>query len=211
LSTSLASELKRATSELHARVEQTGIIAKLIQGELTQSEYCLLLRNLAPLYRAMEMGLATHCEHPAIAPVYDPNLFRTPYLADDLVCLHGPDWREQITLSAAAREYANHVRELAAAKPALLVAHAYVRYMGDMSGGQIIKRRIARALNLPLNQGLSVHDFGSRAQLCARLHAFRTGLNQIPLTTEQQSEIIIEACVAFDHHVVIAQALSPDL
>ena len=31
----------------------------------------------------------------------------------------------------------------------LLLAHAYVRYLGDLSGGQFIRRRIAKVYNLP--------------------------------------------------------------
>lgn len=34
-------------------------------------------------------------------------------------------------------------------KSSLLLSHAYVRYLGDLSGGQYIRRRVAKAYELP--------------------------------------------------------------
>lgn len=54
---------------------------------------------------------------------------------------------------------------------ALLLAHAYVRYMGDLSGGQVIKPRLAKAYGVDVtdldspegnqgpNNGVSLYEF----------------------------------------------------
>lgn len=43
-----------------------------------------------------------------------------------------------------------------------LLAHAYVRYMGDLSGGQIIRNKIVKAYDLPdSGAGASFYDFKS--------------------------------------------------
>jgi heme oxygenase len=45
--------------------------------------------------------------------------------------------------------------------PSCLLAHAYVRYLGDMSGGQFIRRRIGKAYDLDLDRGdgIRFYDF----------------------------------------------------
>lgn len=40
-----------------------------------------------------------------------------------------------------------------------MLAHAYVRYLGDLSGGQFIRRRIAKAYGLEDSAGVSFYDF----------------------------------------------------
>lgn len=44
--------------------------------------------------------------------------------------------------------------------PSALLAHAYVRYLGDLSGGQIIRRRIAKAYDLDVVSGLGTEFYG---------------------------------------------------
>jgi len=59
--------------------------------------------------------------------------------------------------------YICRLRKIAdSADPSPLLAHAYVRYMGDLSGGQIIRRRLAKAYGLELSNagsGLDFYDF----------------------------------------------------
>lgn len=48
----------------------------------------------------------------------------------------------------AITEFTNHLTQISATRPALLLAHAYVRYLGDLSGGQIVRSRIRRVYTL---------------------------------------------------------------
>ncbi|KAI5453835.1 hypothetical protein NCC49_005645 [Naganishia albida] len=48
----------------------------------------------------------------------------------------------------AITQFASHLTEISATRPALLLAHAYVRYLGDLSGGQIVRSRIRRVYTL---------------------------------------------------------------
>jgi heme oxygenase len=51
-------------------------------------------------------------------------------------------------------EYITRIREFSeSSDPTRLLAHAYVRYLGDMSGGQILRRRIAKAYDLDADRG----------------------------------------------------------
>jgi heme oxygenase len=59
-------------------------------------------------------------------------------------------------------EYTMRLQELSeSSDPTRLLAHAYVRYLGDMSGGQFIRRRIAKAYDLDVDRGdgIRFYDF----------------------------------------------------
>jgi heme oxygenase len=45
-----------------------------------------------------------------------------------------------------------------------LLAHAYVRYLGDLSGGQIIGGRIKRAYGLKGKEGTAFYDFSAKGE-----------------------------------------------
>jgi heme oxygenase (biliverdin-producing, ferredoxin) len=59
-------------------------------------------------------------------------------------------------------DYVNRIHELSDSEdPSSLLAHAYVRYLGDLSGGQTIRHTIAKAYGLDeaSGQGLSFYAF----------------------------------------------------
>ncbi|KAJ9103727.1 hypothetical protein QFC21_002187 [Naganishia friedmannii] len=49
----------------------------------------------------------------------------------------------------ALSNFVDHLRQISKERPALLLAHAYVRYLGDLSGGQIVRGKIRRVYGLP--------------------------------------------------------------
>jgi len=61
-------------------------------------------------------------------------------------------------------EYTTHLQALSdSADPSLLLAHAYVRYVGDLSGGQVIRRHVAKAYGTDVasGEGVRFYDFKS--------------------------------------------------
>jgi hypothetical protein len=48
----------------------------------------------------------------------------------------------------AITQFTQHLTSISSTRPALLLAHAYVRYLGDLSGGQIVRSRIRRVYAL---------------------------------------------------------------
>ncbi len=54
----LAGRLRAATKELHTVVERAGVMQPLLRGQLPRTDYLRLLRNLHPIYHALETGLA---------------------------------------------------------------------------------------------------------------------------------------------------------
>ena len=122
-------------------------------------------RILLAIHRALERGLERHADHPTLAPTYNPSLLaRASNIAADIsYLLQTPEsaWQShpahlefQSSPPEPLTNYVNHLDQLSAsADPSRLLAHAYVRYLGDLSGGQIIRRRVAKAYNLDLSEG----------------------------------------------------------
>lgn len=129
--------------------------------------------DMVALYSALENGLDAHSTNSVLQHTYQPALLaRTPHLAADIAYLLGtPDWQshpiflESQTLAPSPlSDYVSRIRTLSAsdATVPLLLAHAYVRYLGDLSGGQLIKHRLMRVYNLPeTGEGVRFYEFGS--------------------------------------------------
>lgn len=196
----LAERLRTATRDLHRSVERAGPMPALLRGRLPRAGYLALLRNLHPLYEALESGLVRHAAHPQLSPLQLPPLARAGALAADLDALHGPGWARVLPLCAAAQDYVEHLRLLADRQPALLAAHAYVRYLGDLHGGQVLARLVGQGLQLPAGQGVSFYDFGGAERVAARVHAFRLGLDAIAPDEAAAQALVDEACGAFERH-----------
>ena len=96
----------------------------------------------------------------------------------------------------ACDRYCNRIIEVAKDEPELLVGHHYTRYLGDLSGGQILKNIAEKAMNLN-GEGLYFYQFDKIDNAKEYKTKYRTILDELPLTESQQNAIIVEANWAF--------------
>lgn len=204
---SLANELRVQTRQLHHEVERAGVMRALLRGEIDRASYCALLRNLHPIYAALEDGLARHEAHPALSQVRLAGLERAPLLAADLVTLRGVGWRDLVVLPAA-QQYATRLRELDRSDPLRLVAHAYVRYLGDLSGGQMLRRVVVESLALDPVAGTRFYEFGPPAAVTKLARRFRAGLDKMGFDRDSAAPIVAEAQLAFALHASLFEQLA---
>jgi heme oxygenase len=134
---------------------------------------------------ALERGLDAHATNPVLAGTYNPKLLaRAGTLAADIRYLlqemgHDdspprpdivptppfplPAFLAEVftTTAAPLKVYLNRLNELSASPDLAprLLAHAYVRYLGDLSGGQIIGARLRKAYNLETLDGRRFYFF----------------------------------------------------
>ena len=196
----LAALLRKETHTIHRRVESGVFMTALLKGEIEKSAYVLFLRNLEPIYEALERGLVFHADAPGISPIIVQSLFRLPSLHRDLAFLHGADWRIEVPQLDACSAYVDHLNAIQSTVPARLGAHAYVRYLGDLSGGQMLRKIVSQSLNLgDQNEGVNFYNFGEPPEVVRLVQRFRAGLNLIgePANTE----LADEAVTAFELHI----------
>ncbi len=199
---SLAGRLRAASHDLHRIAEQSGIMRRLLRGQVGRPEYALLLRNFHALYDSLEAALDHQAHAPELAPLRIPALYRTAALADDLDYFHGTGW-QSLALSPAMRAYVARIQEISDTRPALLAAHAYVRYLGDLSGGQMLAGVIRRSLDLPAHEGAAFYAFGDSAQATALKEQFRAALDGLPVDEVTAGAIAKEASSAFERHIAL--------
>jgi heme oxygenase len=204
----LAERLRTQTTEVHAIAERTGVMRDILGGRFGRPLYCALLRNLYEIYNALEPALTRHAADPCIAPVFFPALFRREALCADLDALAGPRWSAEIDVSPAAGEYRRRIGELAQVRPALLVAHAYARYLGDLHGGRILRRIVADTLALGPGPGLEFYAFGAVGDLDAAVRGYRAGLDALPVDATTAHDIVREAQRAFELHIRLFDELT---
>ena len=117
---------------------------------LDPEEYAKLLSNFYYVYQTMEECVSSSTD-PFVKNLHRWNaiLFRTSFLSRDLRYFYGPMWRDKAQPSEACNTYCYRINEVAEKDPYLLIAHHYTRYIGDLSGGQILKAVSYTHLTLP--------------------------------------------------------------
>ena len=201
----LAARLQQDTAALHRQAEQAGVMRHLLAGRVDRGAYVRLLRALYPVYLELERSLS---QYPAAAPVPHADLARAPALASDLGHLHGPRWERELLAVPAGVAYAARILAVALERPPLLAAHAYVCYLGDLSGGPTLGRLVARGLSLPGDAGTAFYRFPAIADVAQSRRAFGAGLDALPLSAEEADLLVDEACVAFNASIRVFEAVA---
>nr|YP_010835309.1 heme oxygenase [Cryptomonas gyropyrenoidosa]WFQ82984.1 heme oxygenase [Cryptomonas gyropyrenoidosa] len=204
---SLATQLREGTSKSHSMAENVSFVKSFLGGVIDKNSYRKLVSNLYFVYVAMEEEMEKHKTHEVIKPIFFPELNRKISLEKDLEYYFGPNWRSSISLSEATKLYVDRIRTISAQKPELLIAHAYTRYLGDLSGGQLLKKIAQRAMNLPNEQGLSFYNFDDIDDEQAFKQHYKKALNSLPLSADLINQIIAEANVSFTLNMKMFQEL----
>lgn len=184
--------------KLHARIgaahhqaEGMAFSRALLEGRATPLQLAALLRALAPAYRLLEQ------EGPPLATALGAGalpwsaLARTTALQHDLAILSSLP----ATPTGALAPWLERMEALARQAPHRLMAHVYVRYGGDLSGGQ----HLAREANAILRgHGLPAVNFWAFEQPVADLkEALHQGFEQLLLSGPQEQELLEESELAF--------------
>uniref|UniRef100_W5KVX4 Heme oxygenase n=1 Tax=Astyanax mexicanus TaxID=7994 RepID=W5KVX4_ASTMX len=195
----LSEQIKAATKESHVRAENTQLMLAYQRGQVSLQQYKLCL-----FYEALEEELDRNCSHEAVAPIYFPQeLARLESLKKDLEHFYGQNWKEQLVVPAATLRYAQRLREIGRKHPEYLVAHAYTRYLGDLSGGQVLGRITQKSLGLKTGEGLAFFSFPGVSSPNLFKQLYRGRMNSIELTKEQREEVLQEATRAFELNIEV--------
>jgi heme oxygenase (biliverdin-producing, ferredoxin) len=212
--TDLSTRLREGTQHSHTAAENTAFMKCFTKGVVEKEPLRKLLADLYFIYNALEHALQRHASHPIVGALYFPELNRVENLARDLDFYYGKSWQMDITPSPAARVYCDRLQQLADTDPVLLIAHAYTRYMGDLSGGQSLKHIIRSALNLPSDRGTDFYEFDQISTPEARRafkERYRQALDSLVLDEATVARIVAEANDAFTLNRDVMHELEADV
>jgi heme oxygenase len=204
----LAERLRTSTAAAHREAERSPLMRRLLGRPPDHAGHARLLQQLLPIYSTLETLVAERADDPWLAAVWAPALARTAALQADLGA-HALAPRLPATEHYVARLQDLQNLDRGAAKrtigTARLLAHVYVRHLGDLSGGQTLQRLLGAAHGTqsapgPLT-GLSFYRFGDAAEVVRLKAHMRGGLSLLPAEGEAADAAVDEAIWAFDHHL----------
>lgn len=178
----------------------------VLRGTITRSAYLALLVNLRAIYEALEIQLDANRDNPALAGVDWNSVRRTPALESDIE--HFRDRTSHLTTEQSASRYVLQLRKLGAEAPGALLVHAYLRYLGDMYGGQIMRRTLAKAFPDASANSFSFYDFTSVGDQNAFVNSVRSALDALPDHGFDADALLAEAKLGYALHAELFDELA---
>jgi heme oxygenase len=208
---SLSAAFRQRTRLLHANAERSGVVRQILSGQASRWGYSLFLRNLLPVYQEMEARLEQRRHAPAFRDLARPEIYRTMSIIADLTALCGPNWSHSLPILPVAELYAEQVA--AQGDGFGLLAHVYVRYLGDLNGGRVLKNLLARSLGLE-PEALSFYEFPGIANLETFRIGYRAAIDLSASEIPDTNPVIEESAEAFQLNIRLSEAVqraaSPD-
>ena len=196
----LADLLREQTRIVHEQAENAPFMGRLLAGELPVSSYAALAVQNYAIYQALEAVGERWRLDPLAGPFVLDELIRLPQLERDLAFLLGPEWRqsaEQMRLPATDR-YIAHIHAVCSQWSAGFVAHHYVRYLGDLSGGQIIRRSLELNYGEIGRRGASFYVFDRIEKIKPFRDHYRDLLDHAAIDVPDRERLVAEAIAAFE-------------
>ena len=91
------------------------------------------------------------------------------------------------------------------------MGHHYTRYIGDLSGGQILKKIAKKALNLEGENGLNFYEFKLIDDEKEFKKSYSETLNRLPIDQNVADKIVEEANEAFLYNMKMFKELELSL
>jgi heme oxygenase len=208
--TSFSEKLRAATWDAHAGAEHAPFMQGLMAGRLTRDHYAQLVAQHHAIYAVLEAAVDANRDA-AIAPLLAPELRRLPELVADLEHLAGPSWREDLPTTPSTDAYCERMRAVCFDWPGGLVAHHYVRFMGDLSGGLVIGRVVERTFDLTDGDGVRFYRFDAIPSPKAMKDRYRQLLDDLPWSDDEQQRVIDEVLTAYRCNTEVLLDLTPEL
>lgn len=127
--------LNEYTKEKHREAEASSFVQYMIQGAMTREHYIVFLQQIWHIYDAIErFAKLTNLLNGL------PDIERAGYIAEDLQEMEAEC---NVPMLPSIAKYCSHIEELYNNGPQNdILAHVYVRHMGDMYGGKFIAQRV---------------------------------------------------------------------
>ncbi|WP_405596835.1 biliverdin-producing heme oxygenase [Streptomyces sp. NBC_01410] len=209
--TPFSTVIRVASHEQHTEAETSTFMSDLLGGRLGMTAYARYTEQLWFVYRALEDGAESLRDDPVAGPFIRPELMRTAELERDLAHLRGADWRDELAPLPATVAYAERVAQCARDWPAGYVAHHYTRYLGDLSGGQIIRDKAEKTWGFTRKgDGVRFYVFEQIPNPAAFKRSYRELLDAVNADDLEKQRIVDECKKAFDYNGAVFRELGAE-
>ena len=188
--------LRERTWSGHSDSEGAGFMTDLMSGRGTRDDYVALVAQHWFIYAAIESAAEAMKDDPIATLFITPKLTRLPAIEEDLRFLLGDDWRSRIEPLPTTQRYVARLNEVAATWNGGFIAHHYTRYLGDLSGGQIIRTLMQRRFGFETN-GVGFYLFDEIAKPKEFKEHYRTQLDAVDWDDAERDRVIDEVLVAY--------------
>ncbi|UNS96742.1 biliverdin-producing heme oxygenase [Streptomyces tubbatahanensis] len=209
--TDFSTLIRTASQELHTEANTSTFMSDMLGGGLGVAAYTRYTEQLWFIYSALENAAPALADDPVAGPFLRDELRRLPALERDLSHLHGGDtaWRRTLSPLPATAAYADRIAEVAREWPGGYVAHHYTRYLGDLSGGQVVRATAEKTWGFAhKGDGVRFYVFDALDNPAAFKRAYRALLDALPCDELEQHRIVDECKHAFTLNVAVFRELS---
>ncbi len=197
----LSVAMRDGSAAEHNAAEQSAFVSELLAGRITADGYAEYLLRLRVVYADLEDAMRARREDPMVAAVYDPALERFTAIEADLE--HWRPGAPRDVDSPAAAAYSERVGALTWGGS--LVAHHYTRYLGDLSGGRVLRKALDRQFGLG-GAGLAFYEFPVRPK--PYKDSYRARLDALGPGTDEIDRIVDEVKMAFGLNRALLEELA---
>ena len=128
--------LRELTHEAHKNAERQEFVKILFSGKINPKLYATFLKNQHPSYEILEVCAMPHQLLHGL-----PDIRRAPAILADFEELWNDEEDGVPKIMPTTERYIKHIISIKD-DPKKLMAHLYVRHMGDLAGGQMIAKKV---------------------------------------------------------------------
>ena len=188
--------LRERTRGGHSDSEGATFMDDLMTGKGSRDDYVSLVAQHFFIYEALEAAAERMKDDADAAAFITPQLTRLPALESDLEFLIGPGWRSVIAPLPTTARYVDRIQTVAATWSGGFIAHHYTRYLGDLSGGQIIRTLMQRQFGFETN-GVGFYLFDEIAKPKEFKDVYRAQLDAVTWNEDERERVIDEVMIAY--------------
>jgi heme oxygenase len=163
----------------------------LVTGRGCRDDYVALVAQHFFVYRAIEAATERMAADPVAARFISTRLTRLPAIEADLDFLVGPDWRDVVRPLASTAAYVERIEQVASVWVGGFIAHHYTRYLGDLSGGRLLRQLLQRQFGFDTN-GVGLYLFAEIAEPRRFCSTYREALDQVPWDEDERARVVAE-------------------
>ena len=128
--------LKELTKDSHSNAERSWFAGRMFSGQITNPEYAIYLKQQYESYKALENRFDS-VKPDSQVTFPDERIKRSGSIYKDLIEMDSNG--ANLPVLKSTQTYCSYIKDC---PDDLLYAHVYVRYLGDLKGGQMIAKRV---------------------------------------------------------------------